>query len=182
MSTDFVAEQLGWLDAILTHPENRTLFEAENQLAIENELSTRWVQENRLVLLNELAATFGESDVFAVLEKIIYANCKRNWAENGREGDNSLNQFIKILWEPLRDMGFEYSIEKEGNKTQFRVTRCPMADFAKKAGVKKWFYRLLCLTDEPSVVGFNSSVTFSRTRTLMEGAAYCDHCYTEHSS
>jgi hypothetical protein len=181
MSTDFVAEQLGWLDAIITHPENWTLFEAENQVAIENELSTRWVQENRLALLNELADQFGEADVFAVIEKIIYANCKRNWEQVGREkGDNSLDQFIKILWEPLRDIGFEYSIEKEANKTQFRVTCCPMFDFAQKAGVEKWFYRLLCLTDEPSVVGFNSRITFSRTRTLMEGATYCDHCYTEH--
>jgi predicted ArsR family transcriptional regulator len=179
MSKDYIAEQISWLDGIITHPENSTLFHDETQVVIQIELSNRWTQENRLELLNNLAHKFGEEGVLAVIDKIIYANCSRDWAQLGREKDNSLDNFFKLLWEPLKDLGFEYSFAKEGNQTKFCVTQCPMYDLAKQIGAEKWFYHLLCLTDEPSVVGFNSKITFNRTRTLMQGYPDCDHCYTD---
>jgi predicted ArsR family transcriptional regulator len=125
---------------------------------------------------------FGETAVFTVIDKIIDANCRRNWGQIGQEGDNSLQSFMKKLWEPLKEEGFEYSFAKEGSSTRFRVTKCPMYDLAQELGAEKWFYHLLCLTDGPSVEGFNGKIAFSRTRTLMQGNADCDHCYTELSS
>jgi hypothetical protein len=179
MTTDVVAEHISWLDGIFTHPENQNLFDEQDQLAIQSELSNRWVNENRLELLNDLRDRFGGAVVFAVIDKIIDANTRRDWEQIGKEGDNSLASFIKKLWVPLKEQGFEYSFEKEGNSTKFRVTKCPMYDLAREVGAEKWFYHLLCLTDEPMVEGFNSGIKFSRTRTLMQGDAGCDHCYTE---
>jgi len=182
MTTDVVAEQIGWMDGIFTHAENRNLFDDEEQLAIQSELSNRWVKENRLELLNDLRERFGEAAVFTVIDKIIDSNCRRDWEQIGKEKDNSLENFIKILWEPLQESGFEYSFEKEGNSIKFRVTKCPMYDLAREIGAEKWFYHLLCLTDGPTVEGFNSRIEFNRTRTLMQGYADCNHCYTELSS
>ncbi|MFW9789019.1 MAG: L-2-amino-thiazoline-4-carboxylic acid hydrolase, partial [Candidatus Thorarchaeota archaeon] len=34
-----------------------------------------------------------------------------------------------------------------------------------------------CNEDEHIVAGFNPSIKFSRTKTLMEGHDCCDHCY-----
>jgi predicted ArsR family transcriptional regulator len=181
MAEDLIAEQINWLDRMITHPENRDLFHSKDQLLIEGQLSNRWLKENRLDLLNDLSERFGEAEVLTVIDKIIYTNCKRDWDQAGKERDNSLTNFLKILWEPLKESGFDYSFKKEGNKTKFKVLKCPMFDLAQKIGAKKWLYHLVCLTDEPSMNGFNSKIEFTRTRTLMQGFPDCDHCYTDHS-
>jgi len=179
MSKDSIAEQIGWLDEIVTNPENHELFHDESLSIIQKELAERWLGENRLELLEALAAKFGEENVIAVIDKIIYANCQRNWERIGKQGDDSFDRFLKTLWEPLRNSGFEFSYTKQGNKTTFRVTKCPMFELARGIGAEKWLYHLACLTDEPSVTGFNSRILFSRTKTLMQGYPDCDHCYTE---
>lgn len=95
MTTDVVAEQISWMDGIFTHAENRNLFDEQDQLAIQSELSNRWVNENRLELLNELKDRFGEAAVLTVIDKIIDANIRRDWEQIGKEDDNSLESFIK---------------------------------------------------------------------------------------
>jgi hypothetical protein len=183
MSKDYIAEQISWLDGIITDAENSSLFSDETQSAIQKELADRWIEENRLELLNDLSDRFGEAEVLVVIDKIIYANCRKGWEQIGKEkGNNSLDNFLKMLWGPLQEIGFEYSFEKEGNKTKFRVTKCPVYDLAQALGAERWLYHLVCLTDEPSVVGFNSQVEFSRTKTLMQGYPECDHCYTDLSA
>lgn len=179
MPKDYIAEQISWLDSIVTHPENQNLFQEENLSILHKELAGRWVGENRLALLEDLAGKFGEENVTAVIDRLIYANCKRDWAHVGQEEGNSFERFLKIFWEPLKEMGFEYSFVTQGNKTTFWVTKCPMYDLAKKLGAEKWFYHLVCLTDEPTITGFNDRIVFSRTRTFMQGYSDCDHCYTD---
>jgi predicted ArsR family transcriptional regulator len=179
MEKDYIAEHIGWLDNIFTNRRNEELFSNERQSLIQKQLSNRWVQENRLALLKEIVSEFGEDEVLAVIDKIIYTNCKKDWEQTGKEKDNSLDNFIKIIWEPLKKEGFEFSSEKKGNKTLFCVTKCPMYDLAKKLGAEKWMYHLICLTDGPSVTGFNSRIKFDRSRTLMQGHPDCDHCYTD---
>jgi len=179
MAKDLIAEQISWLDGMITDKENSTLFTDESQSAIQRELTDRWIEENRLELLNHLAERFGEEEVLAVIDRIIDANCRRDWEQVGKQKGNSLELFIQLLWGPLQDAGFEYSCAKEGNEIKFRVIKCPMHDLARELGAEKWLYHLVCLTDEPSVVGFNSKVAFRRTQTLMQGYAECDHCYTD---
>jgi len=181
MPEDYIAEQIGWLDNILTHPENQNLFPNEKLAPIARELAERWLGENRLHLLIDLAEQYGEENVFTVLDKIIYANCQRDWERVGKEGGNSFEHFLKVLWEPLKNSGFEYSFVTQDNKTTFCVTKCPMYDLARKIGAEKWLYHLVCLTDEPIITGFNDRIVFGRTRTLMQGYSDCDHCYTDFS-
>jgi predicted ArsR family transcriptional regulator len=179
MEKDYIAEQIGWLDGIFTNPRNPGLFPNKEQAIIQRELAERWPRENRLELIKDIYAKYGEERTLAVIDKIIWENCRLDWEQAGREKDNSLENFIKILWEPLKEEGFEYSFEKQGNRMQFRVTKCPMYDLAKKLGAEKWMYHLLCLTDEPAITGFNDKIKFERTRTLMQGYADCDHCYID---
>jgi predicted ArsR family transcriptional regulator len=176
---DVIANEFGWLDRIITNPENSALFEDGQLLVIVNDLTTRWEQENRLSLLNELSATYGQENLMLVVDRLIDVNCRKDWGENGKQGDNSLARFITLLWGPLTQAGFEFTSKQEGNITRFCVTRCPVADLAKKIGGEQWMYHLICLTDEPSVTGFNKDIRFSRTRTIMQGGANCDHTYTD---
>jgi predicted ArsR family transcriptional regulator len=181
MSEDLIATKISWLDRVITHPDNATLFVGEDQLAIQRELSTRWEKENRLELLNDLAGTYREEHLLAVIDIIISANSRRDWEQEAKENENSLEAFIKLLWVQLAKVGFEFSYKQEGNVTKFCVTRCPMYEVARQIGAEKWMYHLVCLTDEPSITGFNKDIRFSRTRTLMQGFPDCDHTYTDFS-
>jgi hypothetical protein len=179
MRDDPVARELTWLDGIFANPENRLLFQDGAQTEVERELSARWSGENRLELLNGLAAEFGEVAVLSVIDGVIDSNCRKDWREIGRKSGKSLANFIKLLWAPLADMGFEYTYGQEGRETRFRVTRCPVASMAREMGAEKWLYHLACLTDEPSITGFNEHIRFSRSYTLMQGHELCDHRYQD---
>ena len=181
MTRDYLAEQVGWLDDIFTSPENNKLFNDENLIQIQSKLNNKWKTENRLSLIKKLCKEYGEESVISVLDRIIFENCKRNWTNEGKVRTNSINNFINILWEPLKESGFLFSYETIGNITQFKVTKCPMYNLAKQINATKWFYHLVCLTDEPSIIGFNNKIEFKRTKTLMQGNSYCDHCYIDHS-
>jgi predicted ArsR family transcriptional regulator len=180
MTNDPIAETLGWLDGTVANPRNADLFPDGERSKIVRELAERWTRENRLDLLNGLAKQHGEEEVFAVIDAVVADNCRRDWGRMGREeADNSLTAFIRKLWGPLKDQGFEYTFETTGNVTTFRVTRCPIFDLARKAGAEKWLYHLVCLTDKHTSESFNPRIRFSRDHTLMQGHAYCDHRYTE---
>jgi predicted ArsR family transcriptional regulator len=177
MKPDPIARELAWLDDIFIRTD-KSLFHNAEERAIQDELSKRWKSENRLDLLNGLAARSGEKAVMSVIDGIISSDCRASWKKTGEESGNSLTTFISLLWEPLTGAGFEYTMERKGNKTQFQVTKCPLVGVAKELGAEKWLYHLACLTDEPSVTGFNPDIAFDRTQTLMEGHPVCNHCYT----
>jgi hypothetical protein len=181
MQSDYIAEELGWLDELFTRTSNKKLVRSKKRVAVMEGLITRWRHENRLSLLNDLAARYGEEEVFAVIDQIIEKNLKLDWRITGEEKGNAFERFLELLWVPLLDEGFEYTYEKQGNQTMFCVTRCPVAEAAKRMNAEKWLYHLTCLTDGPSVTGFNDKIVFSRTKTLMQGHACCDHCYTDNS-
>lgn len=178
--TDPVAEQFPWLDGIFANAGNVALFETESERVLAAVLCRRWPSENRLNLLRDLAAKFGEPAVCSTIDRIVSTNCRRDWEQIGREdGDNSFERFYAKLWAPLPAMGFEFTRERTGDEVRFNVTRCPVAELARRLSAENWFYHLLCLTDEPAVTGFNRNIRFTRTRTLMQGDSCCDHCYTD---
>jgi predicted ArsR family transcriptional regulator len=179
MTEDLIAQKISWLDRIITHPDNSALFTDKKQSLIQRDLSARWLSENRLALLNELAGKYGQEPVLAVLDQIITANSERDWAQEAKGNDHSLANFFRLLWAELAKVGFEFSYKQEGNVTRFCVTRCPMVEIARQMGAETWMYHLVCLTDEPSITGFNKDIHFSRTRTLMQGCPDCDHTYTD---
>jgi predicted ArsR family transcriptional regulator len=183
MTQDILAQHAPWLDETFTDPRNAGLFPDGAPAEIQRELAARWKKENRLDLLAGLAERYGEDPVLAVIDAIIADSSRRGWERTGKEGgDNSLETFLQKLWGPLPELGFVFTQKKTGNVTQFRVTRCPLADLAREAGAQIWFYHLICLTDGPSVTGFNPRIEFARTRTIMQGHPDCDHRYIDHTA
>jgi hypothetical protein len=59
MQKDLIAEQIDWLDGIVTNPGNPGLFTDEKQAVIRRELAERWPRENRLALLKDIRAKYG---------------------------------------------------------------------------------------------------------------------------
>ncbi len=96
--------------------------------------------------------------------------------EKGKEND--IEGIIKFLWNPSKEQGFEftYNIE-EDSSYQFKVTKCPFANYAKEMGVEEWAYLYHCMGDWAITEGYNKNIGFKRSKTIMQGDDCCDHYY-----
>ena len=120
---------------------------------------------------------FGD-EAYHVLVKTRGEKICTEWKRKAEEGnDNSIEALIKHLWEPLKDYGFEYTMEKTESGFQMRCTKCPEFDFAKRDGITEQMYYMACESDPYIVEGFNPNIGLTRTKTLMEGDDCCDHFY-----
>jgi predicted ArsR family transcriptional regulator len=101
-----------------------------------------------------------------------------NWKKRAEaNGDNSIEAFIKLLWEPLKSKGYEYTMEKTEQGYQFNCTKCPAYDVAKRLGITEQMFYMGCEGDWFMTEGFNPNIGFKRTKTLMQGDDCCDHYY-----
>lgn len=118
------------------------------------------------------------AQVAGAVDDLVAQDVRAEWAERAaREGSNTIDDLIRLLWEPLRAQGFEFTHEKTPDGVQMRCTRCPLADIAREINGAAWMFKLTCATDEHSTAGFNPKIGFRRTKTLMEGDDHCDHFY-----
>ncbi len=130
-------------------------------------------------LLTELKTKYGNTALRAV-DKFLELNITRDWVEVGKKEvhkGTEIEDFIRILWAPLKEQGFEFTIKREGKTATFCVTKCPIYELAKKTGMHEWLYHLACLTDFYSTPAFNKKIGFKRTKTLIQGHGCCDHQY-----
>jgi predicted ArsR family transcriptional regulator len=166
-----------WLTDWFQRP-NAALFTDAEQKEIATELGRRWGVEHPIAVLNELWTRFG-AKVASVVRGIVHENARRDWVEiAARQPGRGIEDLIRLLWEPLGKAGFEFTSEKRSDGVQFRCTRCPHVAVARQLGAEDWMTLLLCGADFGMVAGFNPTMGFRRTQTLMEGHDCCDHFYS----
>ncbi|MFW9908962.1 MAG: L-2-amino-thiazoline-4-carboxylic acid hydrolase [Candidatus Thorarchaeota archaeon] len=134
---------------------------------------------DKAAILGALEKRFGSEvrEIFAEERSKIICEAWRKIAEKSK-GETPAD-LIRVMWEPVKDI-FPYEIEREEEgEIQLRVSGCIYYDVAKEVGIEgTWGYDLFCGDDPYIVAGFNPKMKFERTKTLMEGDGYCDHCYT----
>jgi len=59
----------------------------------------------------------------------------------------------------------------------FNVHRCPYYERYRELGIDEFGVELSCCRDEPFARGFNPQLKLVRSKTIMEGADYCDFRY-----
>ena len=151
-------------------PVGKQLQEQRNQLQ-------RAFMGRLVFLLRGLEQRLGDPLVAAVNDTMGEA-IRAEWARLAEQtGSNTIEDLIRLLWEPLRSQGFEYTQEPRADGVQMRCTRCPVADRAREMHAADWMFRLDCGADEHIVTGFNPKIGFRRTKTLMQGDDCCDHFY-----
>ena len=128
-------------------------------------------------LLKIMKERFGE-EAYDVIWEANSERVKEAWRKKAEEyGDNSIESLIKLLWEPLQQHGFEYTMEKTDSRVQFKCTKCPTADRALRLGVGEQVYYFMCINDFAVAEGFNPNIGFTMTKTLMQGDDCCNHFY-----
>jgi predicted ArsR family transcriptional regulator len=128
-------------------------------------------------ILDWLEADLGD-EVAESIDRMVARDMHVEWSQLAeKEGSNTIDDLVRLLWEPMQEMGVAYTVEKTDEGVQMCVTQCPFADFARQTDNAKWAYRLYCASDPHIVAGFNPQIGFRRTKTLVEGGDCCDHFY-----
>ncbi|MFO7559415.1 MAG: L-2-amino-thiazoline-4-carboxylic acid hydrolase [Desulfobacterales bacterium] len=131
-------------------------------------------------MIKAFSEKFGKKKTETVVKKII----KDLAMESGKmlaafTGGNKLSDLEKGL--PLFAQGgaleFEL-VEADSEKICMNITRCRYAEMYKKNGMPEFGYLLSCGRDYALIEGFNPDIILTRTQTIMEGAAYCDFCFS----
>lgn len=84
-----------------------------------------------------------------------------------------LARVVREVWCAQNALTIEV-LEEAEERFSFHVTRCRYADQYEELGMKEYGSILSCCRDEAFVRGFNPRIGFKRSRTLMEGAPFCD--------
>jgi predicted ArsR family transcriptional regulator len=152
------------------------------------QLKERLFQKEQLLLSSRAGLVMAVIDHFGEeAEEVIkdfLNNRTRKWAANAAEADrrankkNDIQGLINFLWEPIRQEGFEFTYEQTEQGYQMHVTKCPIAEIAKALNLEKWGFIFHCMGDAAICEDYNPKIRFTRTKTLMEGDEYCDHCYS----
>jgi predicted ArsR family transcriptional regulator len=113
-----------------------------------------------------------------VVDEMVAERTRKQWQEIAqREQNHRVADLIRVLWEPTRTRGFEFTVEEHDDGVQIYCTRCALYDLAREINGTEWMFHLNCSTDPHIVDGFNSEIQFRRTKTLMQGDDCCDHFY-----
>ena len=91
----------------------------------------------------------------------------------GSNGIDDLAHAVHDIW--AREGALETTILEQTQHTfTFNVTRCRYVEAYERLGVKDFGFYLSCSRDGAFSEGFNPKLKLTRTRTIMEGAPYCD--------
>ena len=84
-----------------------------------------------------------------------------------------LAHVVRTVWAQDNVLEIEF-LKETADRLFFNVRRCGYAEMYKKSGLSDFGYCLSCNRDKAFVAGFNPDIVMKRTRTIMEGASFCD--------
>lgn len=129
--------------------------------------------------LEALKQQYGQR-VVDITNELVAQEEEMRWSAVAQyQDEHSIEQFMQLVWEPLKALGFQFTTEKRSNGTQLHCTSCPIHELSKVIGGAEWLAILECNKDLHNVKGFNPKIGFSRTKTLIKGDSHCDHFYYE---
>lgn len=127
-------------------------------------------------LIKAFIEEFGREPALKITEKVI-KSLARQAGEllKVMSGGDSLEHLQKALSMFGQGGAQEFELlEASPNKAALNVTRCRYAEMYREHGLQEFGFLLSCGRDFALMEGFNPKIRFTRTQTIMEGAAYCD--------
>ena len=137
--------------------------------------------EARIVapLLGALGDEFGAERVNEIARQTVVRIAQEQGAALAESmGGCSLAHFAASLEAWTKGGALELEVlEQSETLFAFNVTRCRYAEMYRRLGIPELGALLSCNRDSALIQGFNSSIEFARTQTIMGGADYCDFRY-----
>jgi hypothetical protein len=134
----------------------------------------------QLEILKKLRDRFGE-------EVIEIASCARlavhtKWmkqlskGKSGRPSEIFKHSAFSVTSADENLLSYEV-LEDSDEKFAVKITKCKYAEFYTERGEAEIGYAVHCALDFGETEAFTSDIILKRTKTLMQGNSYCDHCY-----
>ena len=132
-------------------------------------------------LLRSLAEELGERQVLSVLKRLAgESGFEAGQADARLQPTNDFAAFHRRLREPnhfwKHVLTFDI-VENSPRAFAIRVVECLWAKTFREIGAEAIGFSLICHPDYDYCRGFNPRITMSRSKTLMQGHSYCDHCW-----
>ena len=127
-----------------------------------------------------MVPTLGKDAAQAIIHDAVRASAIRHAegfaaaAENG----SGLEHFITIQKHWTAENALEIDVtRRDAEHFEFNVTRCRYAEMYHAMGLGEIGHLLSCNRDGAFSEGYDDKLAFSRTQTIMQGAACCDFKY-----
>lgn len=143
-------------------------------------LTRREVEARMLApLIEALGAEFGRARVIEVVRETIVRIAQEQGAALAEAMDSDgLPAFADSLRFWTQDNALEIEVlDQSETAFDFNVTRCRYAELYRALGIPELGAVFSCNRDAALIEGFNPSVEFTRTQTIMQGAPFCDFRY-----
>jgi len=130
-------------------------------------------------LIEAFKKEFGIESTFQIVGDVIQSVGRQGGAQLASAlSGNSLGHYFQALplWQKEDALKIEV-LEQSDTKLSFNVLECRYAKMYKELGTVELGRMLSCNRDFAFIDGFNPKIKLSRTRTIMEGAEYCDFRY-----
>lgn len=135
-------------------------------------------------IYEEMAATLGEEKAQEILGSAIVKHAVSQgqaYAEASRAEGNepSLQGFYKLLPQWTAGGALEMDVLEENEEhVNFNITRCRYSEMYKEMGLGHIGHLLSCNRDGTFCEGYDPSIKFERTQTIMSGASHCNFRYS----
>lgn len=130
-------------------------------------------------VIQSVAKELGEAHFLEVFKKAsIESGLEAGKAEARSLPCNDLASFTADLKNPNHFWQHVLSydiIEDKPQAFEIKVTECLWAKTFREIGAENLGYLLICHPDYAVCQGFNPKIHMTRSKTLMQGDAYCDH-------
>lgn len=143
--------------------------------------------EPQVVLIRAFAAEIGYQRTLGLIkevrrEAVLQAGLR--WQESlVREDSRSdFELFVatleRVLRSDLHRLALEVEeLERTDNRLRLKVTRCLWAEIYRELEAEEIGYAYICEPNRALPEAFSAKIRLERTKTLMLGDEYCDHCY-----
>lgn len=144
-----------------------------------------WAEEKKhlteqLEILLELRNRFGE-EVIEIAGKARLAVHERWMEELSKDSTSRPSDVFKhsafSVTTADTDLLVYDVVEDSSQRFEVRIKKCKYADFYRENGSPEIGYAMHCALDFGEAEAFGSGILLERTKTLMQGDDYCNHCY-----
>ncbi len=149
-----------------------------------NRIEKRAIEALAIVpVIRAVSQRIGTGEALAILKEVNQQEAFQRGQNMMRaEGQTGIEELVKDvdswgvggIWE--MDV-----LEQTSTNYFFNVLRCPYYEKYRELGLDEFGVEFSCCRDEPFARGFNPRLKLVRTKTIMEGADFCDFRYYLHS-
>jgi hypothetical protein len=145
-----------------------------------NRIEKRAIEALAIVpVIREVSRIIGKDEALKILKEVNQQEAFQRGQDLMRsEEQNGIEELKKDVATWGEGGVWEMDVLEETSTTYFfNVFRCPYYEKYKELGLDEFGVELSCCRDEPFARGFNPRLKLVRSKTIMEGADYCDFRY-----